>query len=190
MIDDFARGFQDWYTLNANNRHHWLLSTRKLADPRWEAPRDARLSFEIEPTEAGNTLAVELKTDSWRGYSGRKPDTWTALVQLARAGRQRVELATNAFANSSGETLDDWYGVTELIFQSGAKSQHSASSDLAPWSGEVPRFFELRWTGGEPVRRRKPYLPSTRRAAGGLDNTEFQQAIKDSIRLEQIDDDG
>jgi dienelactone hydrolase len=58
LIDDFARGFQDWYTLNANNQHHWLLSTRKLADPRWEAPRDAKLSFEIEPTEAGNTRAV------------------------------------------------------------------------------------------------------------------------------------
>lgn len=190
LIDDFARGFQDWYTLNANNRHHWLLSTRKLADPRWEAPRDARLSFEIEPTEAGNTLAVELKTDSWRGYSGRKPDTWTALVQLAKAGRQRVELAANAFVNSSGKSLDDWYGVTELIFQSGAKSQHSSSKDLAPWSGEVPRLFELRWTGGEPVRRRKPYLPTTRRAAGGLDNNEFQRAIKDSIRREQIDNDG
>ncbi len=186
LIDDFARGFHDWYTLNINNRHHWLLATRKLADPRWEAPRGAKLSFEIEPTEASNTLAVELKTDSWRGYSGRSPDTWSALVPLAKTGRQRVELAANAFTNPSGKTLDDWYGVTELIFQSGAKSKISSSSDLAPWSGEVPRFFELRWTGGEPVRRRKPFLSSSR-AAGGLNGSEFKRAIEDSIRREQID---
>ena len=187
LIDDFSRGFHDWYTLNINNRHHWLISTRKLADPRWEAPRGATLSFEIEPTEAGNTLAVQLKTDSWRGYSGRRPDTWTALVPLAKAGRQRVELAAKAFTNPSGKTLSDWYGITELIFQSGAKSQTSSASDLQPWSGDVPRFFDLRWNGGEPVRRRKPFL-SSRSAAGGLDADEFQRAIKDSIRREKIDD--
>jgi dienelactone hydrolase len=185
QIDDFSRGFHDWYTLNINNRHHWLLSTRKLADPRWEAPRGATLSFEIEPTEAGNTLAVQLKTDSWRGYSGRRPDTWTALVPLSKAGRQRVELTAKAFANPSGKTLDDWYGVTELTFQSGAKSQTSSSRHLAPWSGHVPRFSELRWNGGEPVRRRKPFLSS--RNAAGVNNAEFQRAIKDSIRREKID---
>ena len=187
VIDDFSRGFHDWYTLNINNQHHWLISTRKLADPRWEAPRGGTLSFEIEPTQAGNTLAVQLKTDSWRGYSGRRPDTWTALVPLAKAGRQRVELAAEAFTNPSGKTLKDWYGITELIFQAGAKSQTSTAGDLAPWSGEVPRFFELRWNGGEPVRRRKPFL-SSRSAAGGLDADEFQRAIKDSIRREKIDD--
>lgn len=186
LIDDFSRGFHDWYTLNINNRHHWLISTRKLADPRWEAPRGAKLSFEIAPTEAGNTLAVQLKTDSWRGYSGRRADTWTALVPLAKAGRQRVELAASALTNASGATLDDWYGVTELIFQSGDKSQTSSARDLQPWSGAVPEFIELRWNGGEPVRRRKPFLSSTS-AAGGLDSAEFQRAIKDSIRREKVD---
>ena len=189
LIDDFARGFHDWYTLNVNNRHHWLISTRKLADPRWEAPSGAKLSFEIEPTELGNTLAVELKTDSWRGYSGRRSDTWTALVTLAKTGRQRVELAANDFTNPSGKSLDDWYGITELIFQPAAKVQHSPSENLEPWSGEVPTFFELRWTGGEAVRRRKPFLAPGHHAAGGLDDAEFQQAIKDSIRREQIDGD-
>ena len=187
LIDDFSRGYHDWYTLNINNRHHWLVSTRKLADPRWEAPRGAKLVFEIAPTEAGNTLAVQLKTDSWRGYSGRRPDTWTALVPLAKAGRQHVELSASAFSNPSGKTLNDWYGITELIFQSGAKSRTSSAPDLSPWSGEVPRFFELRWNGGEPMRRRKPFL-SSKGAAGGLDGTEFQRAIKDSIQREEIDD--
>ncbi|MGB1927225.1 MAG: alpha/beta hydrolase family protein, partial [Rubripirellula sp.] len=38
LIDDFQRGFHDWYTLNIQNHEHWFISTRKLADPRWEAP--------------------------------------------------------------------------------------------------------------------------------------------------------
>lgn len=186
LIDDFSRGFHDWYTLNINNRHHWLISTRKLVDPRWEAPREAMLSFDIETTEAGNTLAVQLRTDSWRRCSGRKPDTWTALVSLAGVGRQRVELAANSFMNPSGRTLSDWYGITELIFQSGVKAQTSPAGDLEPWSGDVPRFYELRWKGGTPVSRRKPFLPA-RRAARGLDADGFQQAIKDSNRREEID---
>lgn len=190
LIDNFARGFHDWYTLNVNNRHHWLISTRKLTDPRWEAPRGAKLSFEIETTEAANTLAVELKTDSWRGYSGRRADTWTVLVPLSKAGRQRVVLAANAFTNPSGKTLGDWYGITELIFQPAAKSQQTSTSDVAPWSGEVPGFLDLRWAGGESVRRRKPFLAASRRATGGIDKPEFQQAIKDSIRREQIDGEG
>jgi len=169
LIDDFARGFHDWYSLNANNRHHWLFSTRKLADPRWEAPLNAKLALEIETTEALNTLAVQLKTDAWRGYSGRRPETWTALVPLAKAGRQRVELAVNAFTNASGQTLDDWYGVTELILQPGSKSEDASSKDVTSWNGEVPKFFELRWIGGEPVQRPKAYLSLELRADGGLD---------------------
>ncbi|MDA7527578.1 dienelactone hydrolase family protein [bacterium] len=188
QIDDFSRGFHDWYALNIKNRHHWLISTRKLADPRWEAPRGAILSFEIEPTESGNTLSVEIKTDSWRGYSGRSPDTWTALVSLADAGRQRVELSADTFTNSSGKTLDDWYGITELIFQAGAKSHHASSRKLKPWRGEVPGFFDLQWTGGQPVRRPKPFQALSR-TTNGLNGTEFQRAIKDSIRREQIGND-
>lgn len=187
LIDDFARGLHDWYTLNANNRHHWLFSTRKLVDPRWESPCGAKLSFEIESTEDDNTLAIQLKTDAWRGYSGRKPDTWTALVYLSKSGNHHVDLASDEFTNPSGRTLDDWYGLTELIFQPGVKALTSSLEGVTPWRGEVPRLLNLRWTGGEPVRRRKPYLPMNRRVAEGHDNSEFQQAIKDSIQREQID---
>lgn len=191
LIGDFARGFHDWYMLNANNQHHWLFATRKLADPRWEAPRGAKLAFQIEPTEAGNTLAVQLKTDSWRSYSGRKTDTWTVLVQLDEAGRQPVELTTSDFTNAAGKTLDDWFGITELIFQSGAKSLHPSAKNLKPWRGVVPELCDLRWTGGEPVRRRKPFLPSTPSAdaSRGLADPEFEQAIEDSVRRERIDRD-
>ena len=111
------------YTLNIRNPHHWLISTRKLVDPRWEAPRGAALSLEIETTHANNILSVELKTDTWRSYTGRKAETWSALVSLNKTGRQKVELSTRDFTNASGESMSDWYGITELIFQAGAKIQ-------------------------------------------------------------------
>ena len=76
--------------LNIRNPHHWLISTRKLVDPRWEAPRGAALSLEIETTHANNILSVELKTDTWRSYTGRKAETWSALVSLNKTGRQRL----------------------------------------------------------------------------------------------------
>lgn len=186
LIDDFSRGFHDFYTLNIDNRHHWLISTRKLADPRWEGPRGAGLSFEIETTKAGNTLAVEVVTDSWRGYSGRRPDTWTALVPLPQAGRQHIDLTINDFANPEGKRLGDWYGITELVFQSGAKSRHPAAKNLAPWDGEVARFFNLHWSGGDPASRRKPFL-SAQKNVDYAEGSEFQQSIKDSIERERID---
>ncbi len=157
-MDDFSRGFHDWYTLNIQNPHHWLISTRKLVDPRWEAPRGAALSLEIETTHANNILSVELKTDTWRSYTGRKAETWSALVSLNKTGRQKVELSTRDFTNASGESMSDWYGITELIFQAGGKSKHSPTP-IQPWEGEVPQFHDLRWVDGEPIRRPKPFMP-------------------------------
>ena len=189
LIDDFQNGFHDWYTLNINNTHHWLLSTRKLADPRWEAPRGANLSFKIETTENNNTVSIELKTDTWRGYSGRKADTWTALVQLPKAGSHLVQLTVDHFFNHKGQRLSDWFGITELIFQSGVKSEHPSAKGLPPWSGDVPVFSELKWIGGNPIRRPKPFLKPSQNNNLGLGNGEFKRAIQDSIERERIDRD-
>ncbi len=189
LVDDFARGFHDWYTLNANNRHHWFFSTRKLADPRWEAPRGANLAFEIEPTEPNNTLAIEIRTDDWRGYARRQRDKWTALVPLKTAGRIRVQLDTHDFKNVAGKALPDWYGITELAFRPGDKSEHPSAGDLKLWQGRVPELFDLRWVGGEPTQRPKPFLSAapSRTRSSGLGDSEFQKAIDESIKREKID---
>ena len=162
LIDDFSRGFQDWYTLNADNRHHWFFSTRKPADPRWNAPRGSKLAFEIQSTASGNTLAVQLQTNAWRGYAGKKRQTWTALVPVGKIGRHRIELGPGSFKQETGLALNDWDGITELIFRAGDKAEHPAASMLEPWRGAVPKFFNLRWTDGVPVRRPKPFLRKTR----------------------------
>ncbi|MGC6448061.1 MAG: alpha/beta hydrolase family protein [Rubripirellula sp.] len=158
VIDDFSRSSNDWYTLNISNRHHWLMATRKLADPRWDAPRDALLEFEVYTTGKDDTLTVELKTDTWRNYTGRKAETWTALIPLENQGRNLIALSHDDFQNLSGQVLDDWFGITELILQPGSKSQLPITKGMPPWSGEVPVFSNLRWTGGKVTQRPKPYL--------------------------------
>ena len=99
------------------------MATRKLADPRWDAPRDALLEFEVYTTEKDDTLTVELKTDTWRNYTGRKAETWTALIPLENQGRNLIALSHDDFQNLSGQVLGDWFGITELILQPGSKSQ-------------------------------------------------------------------
>ena len=38
LVDDFARGWHDWYRLNEGNRDHWQNWTRKITDPKWRGP--------------------------------------------------------------------------------------------------------------------------------------------------------
>lgn len=159
MIDDFSRGDHDWYVLQRRNRHHWLFATRKLADPRWAGPRGGRLGFEIETTEPDNVLAVRMKTDEWRSYTGKKPRTYAARVSLPGSGSHHVELSPEDFVTEDGLRLDDWTGITETAFLAADKAIRGDPS-LKPWRGDVPRLANLRWIGGQPIRRPKPFLRS------------------------------
>ena len=182
LIDDFKRGWDDWYVLNGNNRHHWLYATRKLVDPRWSGPRGGTLAFEIIATEPGNVLGVQLETNSWRHYSGRKRNTFTALVPL-KAGKNQIELAASDFKTTQGESLTDWEGITELIVTPGDKLNVSAA-ELLPWRGELPVFKNLRWERGEVIQRPSPYPKQGESSsnAGGLADPEFLDAIRRSLK--------
>jgi len=156
-IDDFSRGLHDWYVLAGDNRHHWHFATRKLADPRWAGPRGGRLCFEVTTTAADNTLAVQIDTNAWRSYAGRDHKQYTAVVRLPEAGKHRVELRAADFAADAGQVLQDWEGITELAFRAADKARPGDKS-LRPWQGDVPKFANLEWVGGEAVRRPKPFL--------------------------------
>ncbi|MBD3673242.1 MAG: acetylxylan esterase [Planctomycetaceae bacterium] len=182
LIDDFKRGWDDWYVLNGNNRHHWLYATRKLADPRWSGPQNGRLVFQITTTAPGNTLGVKIETDSWRMYAGRQRKSYTALVPL-KEGENQIELSASDFKNLQGESLADWEGMTELIFTPGNRLNVS-SVELPPWQGDFPIFANLRWMGGKVIERPYPYPQSPLKTAqpGGLSDPEFLKAIQDSLK--------
>ena len=143
LIDDFSRGWHDWYVLGKGSRHHWFFATHKPADPRWIGPKGAKLAFDIHTAEADNVLAVKVMTNQWRGYAGKRAATYVARVRLPRAGRQRVALAAEEFRTGKGVALDGWGEVTELAFQAADKALPDAG--LKPWRGAVPRFGDLCW---------------------------------------------
>ena len=182
MIDDFHRGFHDWYTLQLNNQHHWYCATRKLTDPRWSGPDGGRLIFELTTTKPKNMLAVQIDTNAWRGYSGFKRVTYTAIVPLERAGKHSVQLRASDFVAEDGAMLSDWYGITELAFRPADKALPTDKT-LGQWQGEVPKFASLRWEGGKLLIRPKPYPEAVVDAPGenGLTDPDFQKAIERSL---------
>lgn len=145
VIDDFSRGWHDWYRLNPTNPHHWLYSTRKLADPRWQAPENSRLLMELESTEDNNIVAVQLLTNQWRGYAGKKFKTWTAMVLLSKKGMHRVELKLSDFRGIDRSTPENWDGITELIFQPGQKVDNSKVEDVGKWQGQPLQISLISW---------------------------------------------
>ena len=158
LIEDFQQGMRNWYLLNAQNRHHWLFGTRKLADPRWEAPAEAELILELMTSQPDNRLAVQIMTDQWRSYAGKKKQTWIAFARAPEAGQNRIRLGLGDFNNAEGETLPDWAGITELILCAADKARDPRSASKEPWQGEVPVLKYLAWQGKGEIKRPKPYL--------------------------------
>ena len=156
LIDDFGRGWQDWFLVAADNPHHWNFKTHKVNDPAFFGPRGAELAFEVETTAANNTLAVVMETDQWRGYTGRKTKRYTALVALPESGSHSIRLPAAAFVTPDGETLEHYDFVTGLILT--PADEELPEKVKTRWQGAIPTFHNLRWEGGQFVPRVKPYL--------------------------------
>lgn len=188
LIEDFKRGWQDWYRLNADNPHHWFYATRKLVDPSWMGPQGGRLGIEVSTTEPGNQLAVGVEVNNWQGYTGRKRDTYHAIVNLKEAGRQSISLGAGDFKNAAGQSLADWDEITELFFTPANRIKGRGASKRN-WNGRPLELARLEWVGGNQIKRMHPHEIRERRgrnAAGFA--AEFQKAIDDSVALEQMDE--
>ena len=113
---------RDWYILNPGNNHHWLYSTRKLVDPRFEAPLGGQLKITMLTDEPDNHVAIKAVTHSWRNYIGKRSKTFVAVAKLDKVGKHIVQLQSYAFKDDEGNILDDWDGITELQIQSADKA--------------------------------------------------------------------
>ena len=80
LIDDFKRGFHDWYSLNKNHQSLWQHWTRKVTDAMYRGPEKALLSLEME-SERPNSFVVVLQQNTWRAYRGKK-GTFVSVVDL------------------------------------------------------------------------------------------------------------
>jgi len=152
LIDDFARGMQDWYTLNAENAHHWFYSTRKLLDPSWMGPEGAQLAVELEVDSPGNTMVVGIEVNTWQGYTGRRKDSFHAMVDLPKQGLNVIELTLDDFRSDAGERLKDWDEITELFFTPSNRIRSSLATK-ENWMGAPPTLKRVRWMGGNFINR-------------------------------------
>lgn len=143
LIDDFAHGWGDWYTLSAENPHHWEYSTRKLADPKWQGQEEQRLTVEIQ-AEKPNELVIVLTENFFRSYRG-KQNEFVAVVKL-KGGKdvQTASLELQDFKTSDGEALASWKNVDLLslraYYEKGDKLLGSKN-----WAGSQPQFRKLVW---------------------------------------------
>jgi len=156
QIEDFRHGWRDWSLVGVGHAEHWNYETHKVNDPAFVGPRGAALALEIETTAPHNTLAVVLEVDNWRGYTGRQPRRYAALVELPEAGLRALKLPVEAFVAPEGDRLENYDFVTSLILTPGQKER----PDVVPeaWRGKVPVFRNIRWEGGDFAPRPRPYL--------------------------------
>lgn len=143
LVDDSAHGWRDWYTLSADNPHHWEFSTRKLADPKWQGRSGQRLGIRLE-VERPNALVIVLTEDFFRSYRGRQKE-FVAVVNLSGGKEpQTVSLEPTDFRIAEGEALSSWRNVDVLSFRAyfdkGGKLFGSKN-----WSGPQPVFRKLWW---------------------------------------------
>jgi len=147
VIDDFKRGFHDWYVLERRNPHHWQFWTRKVTDPKWRGPKGAHLSLEVKSAEK-NTLVVIVRENEWRGYRGRRK-VYVAEVKLkASADWQEIRLAAADFKNAKdGAPLTSWDEIDQLGLRAYADVVKEGKTARlgGRWAGPMPRFRIVRW---------------------------------------------
>lgn len=143
LIDDFAHGWRDWYTLSADNPHHWEFSTRKLSDPTWQGKPGQRLTFEVT-AEKPNELVVVLTENFFRPYRGKQRQA-AAVVKLAGGKEpQTVSLKLTDF----GDGPASWQTVDLLGLRAYVEADGKVLGSKN-WAGTQPRFRNLRWEGGD-----------------------------------------
>ena len=189
LIDDGARGWQDWYLLNWAHPPLWTATTRKLKDAKWRGPDGATLHFEIK-CETDNQLVLTFNCNAWGSMIPGKPAVDYTVVKKLNASKdwQTVSVKVSELVTTDPAvtaSLPNWQAVTEFsISPSGTtvKDGQKVKADGKAWQG--PRELRnLRWEGGE----------YSHRAASGasLRPEEFQKnfndAIKKSLEQEKLD---
>jgi pimeloyl-ACP methyl ester carboxylesterase len=156
LIDDFTNGFRDWYILSKDNPHHWVYSTRKVADSKWRGPPGASLSLKLRSVE-DNEIVIVLFENEWRGYRGKRR-TYAAEVPLKGSEDwQTVILTKQDFKQVSRNLreeggpiypLSQWGEIDRLeirAYYNFVANGKASKLGTPQWQGPQPELKELRW---------------------------------------------
>ena len=189
MIDDFARGWQDWYRLEWGNPHVWMAATRKLKDPKCRGPAGARLVFDVKCPK-DNVIAVGVSLNDWGAFPGKPAASYTARKPLSGSPDwQTVSIGVEEMLPDKPNTpeLTSWDTVTELSFKR-TKSYLKDGNEVEFGGSDgwpAPREFRnLRWEGGVDNENAATAPAGTDVVPANLDET-IQKEIKKSTDLEK-----
>jgi hypothetical protein len=146
IIDDFKRGFHDWFIINGNHRSLWQYWTRKVTDPKWRGPKEAKLALTLQ-SEKPNVVAFVLKENAWRGYRGKQRE-YFAEARLKGGAMETVALGLNDFKSTTdGASPKSWAEMDQLGLCAKYEVRGPVLRVLAaePWRGEQPVFKRLEW---------------------------------------------
>lgn len=145
LIEDFARGWRDWYHLNAGHRDHWQNWTRKITDPKWRGADGAKLAVTLKVAET-NRIAFVVVENEWRNYRGPKK-TFVCEKEVAGAPTDQtvmLDVADFKGTASDGAPLKSWSQLDQLGLC--AYHQEKGQPSKPPqWRGPAPEFKRLEW---------------------------------------------
>ena len=155
LIDDFVRGWHDWYRLEWANPHVWSATTRKIKDPKWRGPAGARLVFDVKCPK-DNTIVVLADLNGWGVYPGKPGGSYLAGKALKGSpGWQTVSVGLEEMMpgnKTCAPAMTAWDTVTELSFRrQGTFYQNGKEvkfGEASPGWNEPREFRNLRWEGG------------------------------------------
>ena len=144
LIDNFSKGFQDWYTLNEANPHHWQYWTRKLNDPKWMGEDGEKLTIDVR-VEKANRIVFAMNENFFRSYRGPSRLTY-AVVELTAGEWQTVSLKPEDFKTLDGkESLEHWRHVDEFGVRAFIDNGQGGFIGSQKWHGKQPELRHLRW---------------------------------------------
>lgn len=150
LIDDFAQGFRDWYQLNAGNRDHWQHWTRKVTDPVWRGPADAKLAITVQLAET-NHIAIVLQENEWRSYRGPRKTYVIEREISGGAAPQTLTFVPSDFRSPvDNQPLRDWSQLDQLGIC--AYHQERRQPNPAPvrtWQGTPLKLLRVEWQPNE-----------------------------------------
>ena len=150
LIDDFSRGWRDWYRLNVGNPVHWANWTRKITDPAWRGPDGARLAITLTMPQT-NRLTVVVVENEWRGERGRRR-TFTCTREVAGSPEPQTLLISPADFVPTDEKLGPLtsWAQLDVLGLCGFHPDEKPARQPA-WDGPLPEFRRVEWvTATEP----------------------------------------
>lgn len=147
LIDDLSHGWRDWYLLEANNPHHWEISTRKLSDPQWQGQAGQQLAVNLQ-CDKDNELVFVLTENFFRGYRGKSMEYVAVKKLTGGANIQTVTVDLADFQAADGSQPKSWQQVDLLSL----RAYYEKGKQLVG---------SKRWQGPQPVYQRFWWKPKS-----------------------------